>query len=207
MAQISSYPTIIPQLGDRVLGSNNVDASGAAVIGNPTVQYSLTDIKSVVAKNFVQQLYTASALTITPPVGGTGASIKFGTADVNNTTDNVYYVASTNTVSFVTAGTYYIELQYNTAGAGETSPYFAFATNKSDGTQVGLTTLNKTFRKFTSDRTLVKIDLMVNITSSVGYQFFGSTKAGGEAGTLVVNAIATGWADVPSAALTIKKLA
>ena len=48
MAQISSYPSLVPQLGDNVLGSNTVDTAGNPVIGNPTVQYSISSVKSVV---------------------------------------------------------------------------------------------------------------------------------------------------------------
>ena len=57
MAIISSYPTSTPQLGDKVLGSNVLDASGAPVVGNPTVQYTLTSLKTLVDQNYVQQFY------------------------------------------------------------------------------------------------------------------------------------------------------
>ena len=60
MAIIYSYPTLTPQLGDKVLGSNIVDASGAAVSGNPTVQYTFTDIKTLVDQQFIEQ-FTASS--------------------------------------------------------------------------------------------------------------------------------------------------
>ena len=40
MAQISSYPILDPQFGDKVLGSNTVDSAGNPVEGNPTVQYT-----------------------------------------------------------------------------------------------------------------------------------------------------------------------
>ena len=46
MAQISSYPILTPQLGDNILGSNNVDSTGTAVIGNPTCQYKFTDSRN-----------------------------------------------------------------------------------------------------------------------------------------------------------------
>ena len=82
MAIIYSYPTLAPQLGDKVLGSNIVDSAGQPVLGNPTVQYTLNDIKLLVDQNFVQQLYSSSALTITPPQDNTGASIKFGASNI-----------------------------------------------------------------------------------------------------------------------------
>jgi hypothetical protein len=207
MAQISSYPLLLPQLGDSLLGSNIVDSAGAPVIGNPTVQYSISSIKDVVAQNFVQQLYSTSALTITPPQDNTGASIKFGAADSGNPlTDNVYYVASSNTFTFRTLGTYYIQLTYNTRGNGGTSPELLFITKNAAGVQVGPTTLNKITRGVTADRVPVNIDIMLNITDvSSSYQFWAA-QAGISTGALVVNAFGTGWTDVPSAAITISKL-
>ena len=44
MAIIYSYPTLTPQLGDKVLGSNIIDSAGTPVKGNPTVQYTLKDM-------------------------------------------------------------------------------------------------------------------------------------------------------------------
>ena len=44
MAQISSYPILDPQLGDKVLGSNTVDSAGNPVEGNPTVPVSYTHL-------------------------------------------------------------------------------------------------------------------------------------------------------------------
>ena len=206
MAQISSYPLLLPQLGDSLLGSNIVDSAGAPVIGNPTVQYSISSIKDVVAQNFVQQLYSTSALTITPPQDNTGASIKFGATNVGTNTDNVYYVASTNTFTFRTSGTYYIQLTYNTRGNGGTSPELLFITKTAAGVQVGPTTLNKTARVATADRIPVNIDIMLKITdASSSYQFWAA-QAGVSTGALVVNAFGTGWTDVPSAAITISKL-
>ena len=60
MAIIYSYPTLTPQFADKVLGSNLVDASGNAVSGNPTVQYSFTDIKALVDQNFIEQFTSSS---------------------------------------------------------------------------------------------------------------------------------------------------
>jgi len=208
MAIISSYPVSTPQLGDKVLGSNIVDASGAAIIGNPTVQFTITSIKTLVDQNFVQQLYSASALEIALPQNNTGASIKFSATDTGNTlTDNVYYTAATNSFTFRTLGTYYIEQEYNTAGGGGRSPYFAFITKK-NSVQVGPTTVNKVWRQVTSDRLAVTIITMIKVvnTNEV-YQFWGITGAAGanENGTLIVNTL-TNFTNVPSAAVTISKL-
>ena len=59
MAIISSYPTITPQFADKVLGSNNVDSYGDAVQGNPTVQYSMESVKTLVDQQFVEQISTS----------------------------------------------------------------------------------------------------------------------------------------------------
>jgi len=206
MAIIYSYPTLTPQLGDKVLGSNIIDSAGTPVQGNPTVQYTIKDIKSVVDQNFVQQLYSSSALTITPPQDNTGAYIVFGASDIGTSADNVYYTAANSTFTFSQPGTYYIQLTYNTRGNGGTSPELLFITKNAAGVQVGPTTLNKTARVATADRIPVNIDIMLKITgASSSYQFWAA-QAGVSTGALVVNAFGTGWTDVPSAAITISKL-
>ena len=204
MAIIYSYPTLAPQLGDKVLGSNIVDSAGQPDLGNPTVQYTLNDIKLLVDQNFVQQLYSSSALTITPPQDNTGASIKFGASNIGTNINNVYYVAATNTFTFK-PGTYYIQLAYNTRGNGGTSPKFVFITKDGDGNQIGPTTLNKITRGVTADRQLVNIDIMINISSVTSYNFWAAQEDIAS-GALVVDAFATGWTDVPSAGITISKL-
>jgi len=211
MAQISSYPLIAPQLGDSLLGSNIVDSSGTPVLGNPTVQYSISSVKSIVAQNFVQQLYSSSAIPITPPPNNTGASIKFGAADTGNPlTDNVYYTAAANSFTFRTLGTYYIQLAYNTAGNGGTAPKFAFITKDSESAQVGPTVLDQTIRQVTTENNkLINIEIMLNITAASSvYTFHAAQNFGSNitTGKLVVDAIAAGWTSVPSAGITISKL-
>ena len=207
MAIISSYPLQTPQMGDKILGSNSYDASGNLITNNPTCQFNFTDVKTLVDQNFIEQLYSSSALTITPPQDNTGASIKFGAADSGNPlADNVYYVASSNTFTFRTLGTYYIQLAYNTRGNGGTSPKFVFITKDGDGNQIGPTTLNKTARVNTADKVPVNIEIMLNITKvSSSYQFWAAQEDVAS-GALVVDAFATGWTDVPSAGITISKL-
>ena len=208
MAQISSYPLIAPQLGDSLLGSNIVDSSGTPVLGNPTVQYSISSVKSIVAQNFVQQLYSSSAITITPPQDNTGASIKFGAADTGNPlTDNVYYTAATNSFTFRTLGTYYIQLAYNTKGNGGTAPKFAFIVKDSQGAQVGPTILDQTYRQTTTQNNkLINIEIMLNITTASSVYTFHAAQEDIASGALVVDAIAAGWTSVPSAGITISKL-
>tara|TARA_R110000824_G_scaffold7283_1_gene32878 strand:+ start:152 stop:781 length:630 start_codon:yes stop_codon:yes gene_type:complete len=208
MALISSYPLLKPQLADSVLGSNTVDSTGIAVSNNPTCQYSFTDVKALVAQNIVEQLYSASDLTIALAQNNTGISIKFSATDVNSPTDdNVYYTASTNQFTFRIPGTYYIEQEYNTSSAGGRSPYFAFISKK-DGVQFGPTTVSKVWRQVTSDRLMVKISQTIQVVSAPEvYEFWGITgaSASNEDGSLIVNTL-TNWTNVPSAGIKISKL-
>ena len=207
MAQISSYPLLTPQLGDSILGSNTVDSTGNPVIGNPTVQYSISSVKSIVSQNFVQQLYSSSVIPITPPQDNTGASIKFGATDTGSPlTDSVYYTAATNSFTFRTLGTYYIQLAYNTRGNGGTEPKFAFITKDSAGAQVGPTVLDQTYRQNTTQNNkIINIEIMLNITTTSSVYTFHAAQEGIASGTLVVDAIAAGWTSVPSAGITISK--
>ena len=207
MAQISSYPLLTPQLGDSILGSNTVDSTGNPVIGNPTVQYSISSVKSIVSQNFVQQLYSSSVIPITPPQDNTGASIKFGATDTGSPlTDSVYYTAATNSFTFRTLGTYYIQLAYNTRGNGGTEPKFAFITKDSAGAQVGPTVLDQTYRQNTTQNNkIINIEIMLNITTTSSVYTFHAAQENIASGTLVVDAIAAGWTSVPSAGITISK--
>ena len=112
MAIISSYPVLTPQLGDKVLGSNTVDSTGHPVEGNPTVQYTLNDIKLIVDQNFFEQLQTQSVATI--PLTQSGDAIIFGANDI--TGYNVTYTASSGKITFLTKGSYYIEQEYLVSG-------------------------------------------------------------------------------------------
>ena len=86
MAIISSYPVLTPQLGDKVLGSNTVDSTGQPVEGNPTVQYTLNDIKLLVDQQYVQQLSAFNPNnTFNPGYNNTGSIITFGAAQGTGT--------------------------------------------------------------------------------------------------------------------------
>ena len=209
MAIISSYPVSTPQLGDKILGSNIIDASGTPVIGNPTVQFTITSIKTLVDQSFASEhtapYFTSSAITITPLTGANGSSIKFGANNAGSDISNVNYTAATNTFTFKKIGTYYIQLFFNTRGNGNTSPKFAFITKEND-IQIGPTTLNKTTRGVTGDRQLVTIDIMLNITDITKTYQFWAAQQDINSGALVVDTFDTGWTSVPSAGITISKL-
>jgi|TARA_R110001606_G_scaffold360747_1_gene513782 hypothetical protein len=209
MALISSYPLLTPQLGDKILGSNIYDASGTAVTNNPTCQFNFTDVKTLVDQNFVSQhttpYFTSSAITITPVNNTTGTSIKFGTVDIGGILDNVNYIANTNTFSFIKPGTYNLQLTYNTKGTGGNDPKFAFITKNAAGDQIGPTVIDQTHRQNTVENNkIITINIMLNVTSISSYQFWCLQV--GTSGTLVVDALASGWTDVPSAGITISKL-
>jgi len=118
MAIIYSYPTLPPQLGDKVLGSNIVDSAGQPVLGNPTVQYTLNDIKLLVDQNYVQQIESSSSVASQASVVNQPYSIQFG-AETGNATDSVQLLKTNggdvgaNKIQFNKAGTYQITLTYS----------------------------------------------------------------------------------------------
>jgi len=87
MAIISSYPVSTPQLADQVLGTNTVDASGSAVIGNPTVQYTLSSVKTIVDQHYTEKLSASNTGTITPGNNNTGLILTFGAAQGTSSDD------------------------------------------------------------------------------------------------------------------------
>ena len=202
MAIISSYPLLTPQLGDSVLGSNVVDTTGAPVLGNPTVQYSLSSIKSVVNQSFVQQLVSSSALIVQDAIGA-ATPVTFGTLQ---DLDNVKLEAN-GTLTLKTLGTYYIILEYiygqRVASANISTILFNVTQG---GVQLGNTTSIRFEDNDISEGTPIVIPLMVNITNP--NQIFGFNFAETAAGARLVyltNSI-PGFADSPCAAITISKL-
>ena len=135
MAQISSYPILDPQLADKVLGSNTVDSVGAPVIGNPTVQYTFSSIKSLVDQNFFQQLQTETIASI--PLTQAGDVIIFGAADITGT--HVSYTAATGKTTFNSKGSYYIEQEYLVSGTAGGQLFPVFKTEQDGLSQVGPT--------------------------------------------------------------------
>ena len=88
MAQISSYPSVTPQLGDNILGSNVYDSAGNAVKGNPTVQFSFTNVKTLLNQQYVEKLSASSTVSpLTPGNNNTGLSLVFGPAQGTSDSD------------------------------------------------------------------------------------------------------------------------
>ena len=204
MAQISSYPILDPQFGDKVLGSNTVDSAGNPVEGNPTVQYTLSSVKTLVDQNFIQQLETQNTSSVA--LLQSGDALIFGGVDV--TGNNVTYTVNTGKVTFVTKGTYYIEQQYcvsTAAQGGKIFPVFKTMANGTD--QVGPTVIERYTPGASTDRKIVSISNIVNVLGGTYYIFYGLWDAQGAQPTLTPQLITNNWATaVPSAYLKISKL-
>ena len=204
MAQISSYPILDPQLADKVLGSNTVDSVGAPVLGNPTVQYTFSSIKSLVDQNFFQQLQTQSTVAI--PLAQAGDTIIFGTDDI--TGDHVIYTAASGKVTFNTKGSYYIEQEYLVSGTPPGQVFPVFKTEQDGSNQVGPTIAERWTPNASTDRKRIAISNIVNITVAGTYYLFkGLWDAQGAQPTLQPQLINNDWAEqIPSASLKIYKL-
>ena len=202
MAQISSYPLLTPQLGDSLLGSNIVDSAGAPVIGNPTVQYSISSVKSVVDQAFTQQLTSQSSLAAQDATAA-ATNISFGALqDLSNVK-----LDASGILTIKTIGTYYITLDYiygqRTATANVTTILFNVLQN---GIQLGNTTSIRFQDNNISQGTSVSIPIMVTTTlPDTVYNFqLAETDTGAQLVRLT-NSV-TGFANSPCAAITISKL-
>jgi len=203
MAQISTYPLLTPQLGDSVLGSNIVDTTGSPVVGNPTVQYSISSIKSVVDQVFTQQL-TSASLVAAQDATAAATNITFGALqDLGNVK-----LEANGTLTIKAIGTYYITLDYiygqRTATANVTTILFNVTQS---GVQLGNTTSIRFQDNNISQGTAISIPLMVTTTTAnVVYNFqLAESGAGGAQLVQLTNAVA-GFANSPCAAITISKL-
>ena len=213
MAQISSYPIVDPQLGDKVLGSNTVDSLGAPVQGNPTVQYTLSSVKATVDQQFIQQLTSSSnnnpnaGIVAQQEVSGANAAydIKFGAADA--TSPNVT-IDLNGKVTFLTKGTYYITQEYYLSAAAGNSLFFLFRAYQDSLSQVGETHVEKFVVQSSVDRKKIVIKQMVNVTSGTYYVFQMLRDSGGSstAGKLVQILNNNSWTTTANAQLTISKL-
>jgi len=197
MAIIYSYPTLVPQLGDKVLGSNIVDSAGQPVLGNPTVQYTFNDIKALVNQDYVEQFSSSSAVASQASVLNQAYNIQFG-IPVGSATDNVQLLKTNNSdagsskLLFNIVGTYQITLTYS-VGVNQSAtnvPYLIFRTLQDGATQVGPTIVyNQKFEAVNNPVPLV-IPITVNITAPGTYYNFQMARSGVNDGGLVKNATA-----------------
>jgi len=194
MAQISSYPILTPQLGDNILGSNNVDSTGTAVIGNPTCQYKFTDVKTLVDQQYVSQLESSSAVASQASTLNTAYNIRFG-ALVGTTSSNVQLLqgggtlTAGDTIRFNKTGTYQITLTYSigVSVAIANVPYLVFRTLQDNSTQVGPTIIyNERFEILNHPIPLI-IPITVHITKSQTLYNFQMARNGVNDGGLLKN--------------------
>ena len=193
MAQISSYPLLTPQLGDKVLGSNVIDSSGTAVVGNPTCQYNFTDIKSLVDQNYVQQVESSSAVASQASALNTLYSLQFG-IETGTAADNVQLLktnagdVAASKIQFNKAGTYQITLTYSVGvNQGANTPYLIFRTLKDGASQIGPTVVvNQAFPTINTPISLI-IPITIQITTSCYYNFQMMRSGGVNDGGLVKN--------------------
>jgi len=218
MALISSYPLLTPQLGDKILGSNTVDASGNPVTNNPTCQYNFTDVKTLVDQNFVAQIASLNTATSQGPgATNTAYKIRFGAPESVDLTKNVQLLQGTGTATsgdkivFNSIGTYRIALEYMVGVTNSGNlPFLLFRTLK-DGAEFGNTTsyypgYNNVGAQ---NKEQLLIDLMIQITSTgTVFEFEMLRDSGGaDDGSLytILNNQAT-WSNTPNASITILKL-
>jgi hypothetical protein len=207
MAIISSYPTIAPQLADKLLGSNNVDSLGDPVIGVPTVQYTMTSIKTLVDQGFVQQLSSSNIGNQPYPL--TGNKIVFGAAD--STSLNVTINAA-GLITFKTAGTYYVQQKYLYGVTTQATRFFLFRTlsSLSGGiSQYGSTSIDVTGVNMTNpERKPMYIDYMIKVIAGNTIEFESMLDANGntEFASLYARTINQWDSVVPSAQVIISKL-
>ena len=212
MAIIYSYPTLTPQLGDKVLGSNITDAAGNPVEGNPTVQYSFAEIKTLVDQQFIQQFTSSSDDSPTvgipasqgPTITNSVYPIVFGPADASSTSVTI---DAAGKVVFLKTGTYYITQEYYVRGTTGDKPQIMFRIY--DGTnQVGPTHVERYEVQFTSELKRIVIKTMVNITIPNAYYIFQMIwdSNGSASGTLYQQLNNNAWTTTPNAQLTISKL-
>ena len=219
MAIIYSYPTLAPQLGDKVLGSNIVDSAGQQVLGNPTVQYTLNDIKLLVDQQYVQQLESSRTLNQLP-AQNTAYNIQFGTP-TGVSTDNVQLLQGTSgsatvgdLIRFNKTGTYNIVLTYSVGvnNSSATVPYLVFRTLQDGTAQVGPTIVyNDTFAAVNKPVPLI-IPITIGITKELTTMNFQMACSGNSGYGLVKNASPINGAITPTfspaatATITISKL-
>jgi hypothetical protein len=194
MALISSYPLLTPQLGDKILGSNLVDASGNPVLNNPTCQFNITDVKALVDQNYVQQIESSSGVASQASTQNTPYSIQFG-APQGTDANNVQLLKTVNTdaeaskVKFNALGTYNITLTYSVGvNQGANTPYLIFRTLKDGAAQEGPTVVvNEAFTAVNKPIPLI-IPVTIHVTEPCYYNFqMMRSNAGANDGGLVKN--------------------
>ena len=206
MAQISSYPLLKPQLGDKVLGSNVFDSSGNAVLNNPTCQFNFTDVKSLIDQQYTEKLSASNTGTITPGNNNTGVILTFGAAQGTSSSDVMIDV--NGKVTFNTMGSYVVQQIYYAQATSGNSIILNFKTVQDGTTQVGPTSMVKFLSNSTTSRERINITSYIDVSASpIYYNFWVQNPTSGAVATLQPESTAASWGtDVPSAQLIITKL-
>jgi len=206
MAQISTYPLLTPQLGDSVLGSNIVDTTGSPVVGNPTVQYSISSIKDVVKPFYIEKLSARNETTFTPTNSNEGVIIPFGAAQNTSTDDIMIDVAGK--VTFNTIGSYIIQQIYYAQGNTAADVTLNFKTVKNGVTQEGPISTIRFQPGNANERRPVYIQSYVYITAGgTYYNFHLQNPLSSAVGSLAPLVIADPFGTITSSAqLIITKL-
>ena len=206
MAIISSYPISIPQLADKIIGTNATDAYGNPVVNNPTSQYTFSSVKTLIDQHYTQIMSTSKDVGITPSYDNTGIPIIFGATDI--TTLDVTYVASTGTITFKTLGSYCIQQLYYAQATSGNNIQLNFKTLQGGTTQVGPTTATSFLSNASTARHRIDITSYIDIdTEGTYYNFWVQNPSTGGIGSLQPQTIPGAWGtDVPSAQLIITKL-
>jgi hypothetical protein len=205
MAIISSYPVLIPQLGDKLLGSNTVDSIGAPVEGNPTVQYTLSSVKTLVDQHYIEKLSASNTGSFDPGYNNTGAIITFGAAQ--GTTVNDVMIDVNGKVTFNTKGPYNIQQIYYGQAAVNNIPILNFKTVKNGSTQIGPTSSTRFVSANNLERHRIEINTLIDAIAGEYYHFWMQNPTSGSAGQLAGQVTDAAWGtDIPSAQLIITKL-
>ena len=206
MAIISSYPISIPQLADKIIGTNATDAYGNPVVNNPTSQYTFSSVKTLIDQHYIQKISTSNESPIVPGVDDTGIPIIFGATDI--TTLDVTYIASTGTITFRTLGSYCIQQLYYAQATSGNNIQLNFKTLQGGATQVGPTTATSFLSNTSTARHRIDITSYVDIDiEGTYYNFWVQNPSTGAPGSLQPQTIPGAWGtDVPSAQLIITKL-
>ncbi len=215
MAIIYSYPTLTPQLGDKVLGSNIVDASGSPVTGNPTVQYTFTDIKTLVDQQFIEQFTSSSNDSLVagipanqgPTATNTAHQIIFGPA---NSTSTSVTIDAAGKVTWLKTGTYYVTQEYYLSGTNTANVLYTLFRTYDGTSQIGPTHAEIFNVDNTAKTRRVVINQMINITTDQvnSYHVYQMVRDsnGANDGKLYQKLNNNSWTSTPNAQITISKL-
>ena len=205
MAIISSYPVILPQLADQVLGSNNVDSYGDPVPNNPTVQYTIKSVKTLIDQHYSQKLFSSNLSAVTPGNNDIGSILVFPNTITSSTSVTI---DAAGKVTFADTGSYTIQQIYYAQATSGTNIQLNFKTIQDGVTQIGSTTTTSFLSNSSTSKHRIDITSFVDITvSGTFYHFWIQNPTDGALASLRPQTIAADWGTLtPSAQLIITKL-